>query len=177
MRLNWCGDVHQSATWGRSILTPFRWTIWSALEPIFSPSFQTHVVREILRKRFYFPSALVVCVSHPCFENRLACDCLCHFVKFGVIVGDLKSCWREKLRLWWRHSIFADVSVSGPRRHPLKFAQLLPSLLFSLHMFICLSLLTLNIKKTALLMRSAQGTDESHHLPEMTIVVVFVQTM
>lgn len=115
-----------------------------------SLSFQTHVVRKILRKRFYFPSALVVCVSHPRFENRLACDCLCHFVKknLGVIFwGRFEKLSKRKLQLWWRHSIFADVSASGPWRHPLKFAQLLPSLLFSLHMFICLSLLTLNIKK------------------------------
>lgn len=93
--LNWHEDVHQSATWGRSMLTLFRWMIWSTLEPILACRFQTHVVRKIVRERFYFPSALVVCVSHPCFENRLACDCLCHFVKFGVILGDLKSRWRE----------------------------------------------------------------------------------
>lgn len=144
-----------------------------------SLSFQTHVVRKILRKRFYFPSALVVCVSHPRFENRLACDCLCHFVKkkCGVIFGgDLKSCRRENSNCDGDIPFLQTFQWAG--RDVIRW-NLHNSSLLSFSLFTC-SFVSPSlpwILKNCTFMRSAQGTDESHHLPEMTIVVVFVQTM
>lgn len=112
----------------------FRWMIGSTLEPILARGFKLMLSEDFEKTLLFAKCFSGVCVSLiPALKrkkNRLACDCLCHFVKFGVILGDLKSCWREKSNCDGDIPFFCRrFSERWTWSHRLKFAQLLPSLL------------------------------------------------
>lgn len=109
--VKWHEDIHQSST---SWL--FRWMIGSTLEPILACGFKL-MLSEDLEKMLLFAK----CSSSACVflipawkrkKNRLACDCLCHFVKFWVILGDLKVAEEKSPTVMATFHFFADVSVS-----------------------------------------------------------------